>query len=128
MDAPSSKSPLRKIFDVLWTHDVAFILIGGQAEAIMGSPRVTYDVDICYKRTPGNFIALAAALQQLGVTLRGAPADVPFQINARTLESGCNFTFDTPLVPFDILGFVDPIGDYDALMRNQCKSMVTSCT
>jgi len=30
---------------------VEFMVIGGQAEALMGSARVTYDVDLCYRRT-----------------------------------------------------------------------------
>ena len=34
---------------------------GPQAEALMGSPRVTYDVDLCYRRTPENLERLARA-------------------------------------------------------------------
>jgi len=34
---------------VLAEHDAAFIVVGGQAETLMGSSRVTYDVDLCYQ-------------------------------------------------------------------------------
>ncbi len=54
-DAPNNagtKSDLRKIAEVMLHHGVEFIVIGGQAETLMGSPRVTLDVDLCYRRSP----------------------------------------------------------------------------
>src|SRR2546426_2222366 len=54
-------------------HGVEFIIVGGQAEALMGGARVTYDVDLCYRRTPDNLERLATALGTLNLTLRGAP-------------------------------------------------------
>jgi hypothetical protein len=61
---------------------VEFIVVGGQAEALMGSPRVTYDVDLCYRRTSDNLERLAAALSTLSLTLRGAPPDLKFRSSA----------------------------------------------
>jgi len=100
------------------SHAVEFIVIGGQAETLMGSPRVTYDVDLCYLRTPENLVRLAAALKALGARLRNVPADVPFILDARTLDMGCNFTFHTSIVDLDILGYVEPIGDYHDVERS----------
>jgi len=34
---------------VLAEHDAEFIVVGAQAETLMGSSRVTYDVDLCYQ-------------------------------------------------------------------------------
>jgi hypothetical protein len=48
----------------------------------MGSARVTYDVDLCYRRTPANLERLARALRTLSLTLRGAPADLKFRLAA----------------------------------------------
>lgn len=47
--------------------------------------------------------------------MRGAPPDVPFQLDARTLAAGANFTFSTSLGSIDILS--DPAGapPYDRL-------------
>lgn len=50
MDEPAEQSPLERFCAVLAEHGVEFIVVGGQAEALMGSPRVTYDVDLCYRR------------------------------------------------------------------------------
>jgi len=79
---------------VLAEHGVEFIVVGGQAEALMGSPRVTYDVDLCYRRTPENLERLATALATLNLTLRGAPADLKFRMDAQALALGQNYTFE----------------------------------
>src|SRR5436309_7741556 len=76
-------------------HEVRFVLIGGYAAAIRGSPVITGDVDICYARDDDNLEQLAAALGKLGATLRGAPPDVPFRLDAGSLKSGDHFTFST---------------------------------
>jgi hypothetical protein len=97
---------------------VEFIVIGGQAESLMGSPRPTFDSDLSYRRTAENLRRLAAALRELKPTLRGAPPDLPFVIDDRSLALGSNFTFNTPYGKLDLLGWVEPIGDYDALLKN----------
>jgi hypothetical protein len=79
---------------------------------------VTYDTDLCYRRTPENLERLAAALAEIGVTLRGAPAGLPFTADARALAQGTNFTFSTPLGDLDVLGWVEPLGEYEALLAH----------
>jgi predicted nucleotidyltransferase len=112
------ESDLEKIAKLLRDQGVEFIVIGGQAASAHGSPLVTYDVDLCYRRTPQNLERLAKALRQLNPTLRNAPADLPFIIDARTLTLGSNFTFATINGNLDLLGWVEPIGDYEAVSRN----------
>lgn len=85
-------------------HHVRSVLIGGFAAALHGSPMITGDIDICYARDPDNLERLAAALHALGARLRGAPADVPFPLDARTLGAGDHFTFATHAGPLDCLG------------------------
>jgi hypothetical protein len=88
----------------LTEHGVRFVLIGGFAGALRGSPMITGDIDICYARDEANLQALADALEELGATLRGAPADVPFRLDAATLKAGDHFTFSTKAGPVDCLG------------------------
>jgi hypothetical protein len=85
-------------------HGVRFVLIGGYAAALHGSPMITGDVDICYARDPENLERLSAALRALEARLRGAPVEVPFQLDRRALESGDHFTFSTDAGPIDCLG------------------------
>ena len=82
---------------------VEFVLIGGLAGRLWGSPSVTGDVDICARWDDTNRGRIAAVLQVAGATLRGAPDDLPFILDARTLGQGANFTFNTTWGPLDLV-------------------------
>ncbi|MGH2921752.1 MAG: hypothetical protein ACRDKU_06790 [Gaiellaceae bacterium] len=93
------------LIEALADAEVDFVLIGGLAGIAHGSAYSTYDVDVMYARDRDNLERLASVLQDLGATLRGAPPDLPFQPDARTLEEGGNFTFDTPRGALDVLAY-----------------------
>jgi hypothetical protein len=109
--------PLRAM-KVLLAHDVRFIVIGGLAGRALGSPTITNDLDICYERSAVNYNALADALKELEASLRGAPAGLPFQIDARSLEMGDSFTFETVAGPLDCLGTPAGTAGYEDLLEN----------
>jgi hypothetical protein len=92
------------LFQILSRRRVRFVLIGGFAGRLWGSNTITNDLDICYARDRANLEALVEALQEMGATLRGAPKDVPFLLDAQTLERGDHFTFDTKFGDLDCLG------------------------
>lgn len=103
MTSPTSYSP-RDALKLLVDHGVAFVIVGGVAAGLHGSPMVTFDLDICYRRDPDNLERLAAALQSIHARLRGVEEDVPFLLDPETLEKGDCFTFVTDLGPLDVLG------------------------
>ena len=111
----SQLSDLEQIALILLRHGVEFLIVGGQAETLMGSPRVTYDTDLCYRRTKENLERLADALKEMNPTLRGAPPDLPFALDAHALAFGSNYTLNTSLGPLDLLGWVEPLGTYESL-------------
>jgi hypothetical protein len=113
-DPPRSFRP-RPILDTLLAHRIDFVLIGGLAGIVRGSSYPSYDIDIAYGRERENLERLAAALSELGATLRGAPPNLPFLLDARTLENGSHFTFDTPYGSLDILSDPDGAPPYAAL-------------
>jgi hypothetical protein len=106
---------LRPLIQALDRHGVDFVVVGGVAGLAQGSAYPTYDLDVAYARNPGNLKRLAAALAEIGVTLRGTPDDLPFQLDAQTLSNGANFTFDTEFGSFDVLGDIAGIKSYEAL-------------
>jgi hypothetical protein len=114
MEGGTESSLLEHFTRVMGKHRVEFLVIGGQAEVLYGSSRVTFDVDFCYRRTSENLEKLAAALLELKPTLRGAPPDLPFRIDAQSLALGSNFTFSTAHGDLDLLGWVEPLGEYEA--------------
>jgi hypothetical protein len=62
-------------------HDggVEFVVVGGFAATLHGSPRLTRDLDVVYRRSPENMERLASALSGLEPYLRGAPPGLPFR-------------------------------------------------
>jgi hypothetical protein len=117
ISGPLPEPPLRAqpILAALIRHGVDFVLIGGLAGLAHGSSYPTYDLDVAYSRDAANLERLASALRELNVTLRGAPDDLPFQIDAQSLASGANFTFQTEYGWFDIVGDVAGISSYEQL-------------
>lgn len=101
-----------RLIGALVDADVRFVLIGGVALVARGGARVTNDVDVVYDRAPDNLEHLVTALGPLHPRLRGAPADLPFFFDARTLRSGLNFTLVTDAGEIDLLGEVTGLGGY----------------
>jgi hypothetical protein len=112
---PGERLDAEPLLRELTSHGVDFVVIGGLAGVAHGSSYPTYDLDVAYSRDEPNLERLAAALRQLEVTLTNAPEDLPFQIDARSLGNGANFTFDTPHGRFDILGDVPGMRDFGKL-------------
>jgi hypothetical protein len=97
---------------------VRFVVIGGVAASLHGSNVITSDLDICYARDDENLERLARVLAGLGARLRGAPKDIRFLLDAKTLRKGDHFTFTTRMGPLDLLGTPAGMpGGYEALER-----------
>lgn len=61
-------SDFEGIFDVLEAHSVRYVVIGGIAAVLFGSPYPTKDLDICADTEASNLANLAAALRDLEAT------------------------------------------------------------
>jgi predicted nucleotidyltransferase len=107
---------------LLAEHKIDFVIIGGIAARAHGSFHETSDLDVCYARDRENLNRLAASLRLVHATLRGAPKDIPFRLDAETLSRGLNFTFETDIGPLDLLGEVRGIGGYVECLEN-CLSI-----
>ncbi|MEX0991162.1 MAG: hypothetical protein WD004_02680 [Actinomycetota bacterium] len=98
----SSFDPIGMLLTLL-DHKVRFVLIGGYAAALRGSPMLTGDLDICYSRETENLSRLCDALIELRARLRGVDEEVPFQLDRKTLLAGDSFTFVTDKGSLDCL-------------------------
>jgi hypothetical protein len=103
---------------ILSRAKVSFIVVGAYAGVLQGSAQVTQDLDICHERTPANLKLLVAALAPYHPRLRGAPADLPFVLDERTLAQGMNFTFQTDFGDIDLLGELSGVGQFPAVARD----------
>lgn len=106
-----------RMLRVLATHRVRYVLIGGWAGILHGSPSVTVDLDICYDRQPDNLTRLAAALAVLSGRPRDFPADLPFRVDEHALRSGDVFTLRTNAGDLDLLGAPAGVRGYDELVE-----------
>lgn len=122
----SSRRPLqlRPLLEALNRQGVDFVVVGGVAGLIHGSSFPTYDFDIAYARDANNLRRLATALQEIGVSLRNAPPDLPFVADEATLAAGANFTFETEFGDFDILSHVAGNREYDELRARSWSAEV----
>lgn len=92
-----------QILACLERHRVRYVVIGGVAAVLHGSPQATFDADICPAREPSDLAALALALREMKARIR-AP-DVP-----EGLPFACDAVF---LASVNLLNLVTVFGDLD---------------
>ncbi len=103
---------LRELLDA----QVRFVLIGGLAAQVHGSPSLTGDVDICFAHDRDNLRRLAGVLTSLTAIRRGMPTDVSAPLDDRALRAGDAFTLSTRYGDLDLLAHPDPGLDFDTLL------------
>jgi hypothetical protein len=105
-----------RLLAVLADNGVRYVLVGGMAAVVHGSPYVTFDVDVVPERTEGNLRRLSDALRAMNarVWTSDEPEGVPFGHSARTLgESNVwnlvtdHGRLDVTFVPTGTRGFED---------------------
>jgi hypothetical protein len=100
---------------------VKFVLVGGAAATAHGAARLTQDLDIVYARDPENLEQLVAVLAPYQPYLRGAPPELPFSWDVRTLQNGLNFTLTTTVGDIDLLGEIVGGGGYEDLVPHSIE-------
>jgi hypothetical protein len=95
------------VFECLDRHGVRYVLIGGLAAVLHGSPIPTVDVDVCPATDRRNLERLAAALSELDARLRtpDSPEGVRFPSDA------------TFLAAVDMLNLITRVGEVDVAFR-----------
>ena len=104
------------LLTALSDHGVRYIIVGGVAGVIHGAVRLTQDLDIVYERSPANIEKLVEALANHRPYIRGAPPNLPFVWDRKTIQSGLNFTLTTDLGPIDLLGEMLGVGTFEDVL------------
>jgi hypothetical protein len=104
---------------VLERHRVRYVLIGGVAASLHGSPYVTTDVDITPQRERPNLVRLAAALEEVDARVRapGEPSGLPFDRSAEMLARVSVLNLTTRFGDLDLSFEPSGTGGYDDLRR-----------
>ena len=98
--------------------EVEFVVVGGVSAVLQGAPLVTFDLDVCFRRTPENIDRIVRALSPLQPRLRDFPADLPFVFDSRTLLLGTNFTFVVEGGDLDLLTELIAVGGYEQALHD----------
>lgn len=107
------------ILEVLLRHRVEFILIGGFAATMHGSPFPTNDIDITPKAGLDNFGRLSTALTELDARVRAENTDpLPFSHDAESLASVSVWNLTTKFGDLDISQVPSGTAGYDDLKRD----------
>lgn len=105
------------LFKVLDRHNVEYVLIGGLAANMLGSPVVTNDADITPRHEPENLERLAAALRDLDARIRttAEPDGLAFSCDAPFLARMKMLNLQTRAGEFDIMYEPAAFPGYDEL-------------
>jgi hypothetical protein len=116
-----------EILEVLERHKVRYVVIGGLAAEIHGSPYITRDVDVTPARDRENFVRLAAALKELEAKLRVLDLDSPLEVllDERSFDQGTTWTYVTKHGNLDIALLPDGTRGYDDLRRSATRERIT---
>ena len=118
MADPTSFDP-EALLRTLEQHQVRYVLIGGLAAPLYGSPHVTIDVHISPDRSPDNLEALASALNELDACIRaeGAPEGLAFDRSAAALSRSEILNLTTRYGDLNLTFVPAGTGGYDDLRR-----------
>jgi hypothetical protein len=112
-----------RILGVLEEHGVRFVLVGGFAAVIHGSPYVTVDVDVVPERTEENLRRLSDALRALHarVWTSAEPEGIPFDHDARSLADTKVWNLVTDHGRLDVTFDPSGTGGYPDLERDAIR-------
>lgn len=96
---------------------VDFVVVGGIAMILLGSSRLTRDLDIVFATDEANLESLGGVLVGLNARLREVPDDVPFMPDERTLANLELLTLDTSAGWLDVHRRLDGAPAYETLRK-----------
>jgi hypothetical protein len=105
---------LRRLLERLVEHDVEFIVVGGLAGLLQGSPLITQDLEIVYRISEKNIEKLASALSSVEAIFRSDPRRI--KPDASHLASRGQKLLETCFGPLDCLGTIEQDTDYEDLL------------
>jgi len=105
------------LFRVLAEHEVEYVLVGGLAGVLHGSPAMTNDADIVPSKDGDNLERLADALRALDARIRvpDPPEGIPFDPHPALLRTMLMLNMTTRCGDLDVTFSPAALDDYDAL-------------
>ena len=100
---PWTKLQVHVLLAALNDGGVDFVVVGGIAAVLHGSPTVTHDLDIVFENSAENRERLGVVLTELGAKPAGIEEELPFEADARTLDRIQLLTLETSAGRIDVM-------------------------
>jgi len=109
---------LKILLQKLLNHNVDFVLAGGLACTVHGSPLVTQDIDICVAINDTQLSKLREALKDVTPRFRMNPNFKPsFLDHPKRGDALKNIYLETDLGVLDIMSELQPIGNFETVKQ-----------
>jgi hypothetical protein len=117
---PELKLEAGPILAVLLEHKVRFVVIGGIAAVVHGSPFPTEDIDITPQAGVENLARLSGALRELEARIRtsAVPEGLAFAHDAESLAASTVWNLQTKYGDLDLSFVPNGTAGYDDLVRD----------
>jgi hypothetical protein len=117
------------LFRVLADHEVDYVLIGGLAAVLHGSPAMTNDADIAPARTEENLARLSGALRDLDARIRSPddPDGIAFDPHPALLASMTMLNLTTRSGDLDVAFAPAGLDDHAALAAASVTFDIADC-
>lgn len=111
------------LFRVLADHGVDYVLVGGMAAVLHGSPTVTGDADIVPSRAAENLRRLSETLEELDARIRSItdPEGIPFDPRPELLASMTLLNLTTRCGDLDLTFAPQGTEGYDDLVAHAIR-------
>ncbi|MGQ0850000.1 MAG: hypothetical protein ACT4OP_12995 [Actinomycetota bacterium] len=111
------------LFRVLGDNEVDYVLVGGLAAVLHGSPAMTNDADIVPKNEPSNLARLSRALRSLESRLRvtDTPEGVAFDPHPALLQSMAMLNMTTRCGDLDLTFAPAGLPNYESLVAGSIE-------
>jgi len=104
----------QRILELLETHGVEYIVVGGVAAVLRGAPVTTFDIDTLVRTDQANAERLLAALRTLNARYREHPGRLEPSIE--DILAGGHLLLMTDSGPLDVLGHIMDGKRYEDVM------------
>jgi predicted nucleotidyltransferase len=109
---------LKILLQKLLNHNVDFVLAGGLACTVHGSPLVTQDIDICVAINDTQLLKLREALRDVTPRFRMNPNFKPsFLEHPKRGDELKNIYLETDLGVLDIISELQPVGAFEIVKQ-----------
>jgi len=96
---------------------VDFVLVGGFAGVVYGTPLLTQTIEICCDFSAENLMVLQEAVSDLHPVHRMTPTRKALALTEESAGQLKNLYLDTNIGQLDCLSFIDGLGDYEKVKQ-----------